>query len=341
MEKNPSILITGATGAIGFEILRQFKDKGAIEDVSVLVRDSKKNRKKLRVFPGLKIYCGDVTDLNSVKKAVKNKSVVIHLAALIPTVERNNKHLVDTVNIKGTENVIAAMEKKCPDAFLLYSSSVTVYGDRIKDPYIKVSDPLKGVEHDNYSRTKVIAEREIQSSRVRWSIFRLTAIMGIGNHKIDPLMFEMPLNTPMEFATVRDTARAFVHAIDHLDEIEGRIFNLSGGEVCRITFGDFLQRAFHCFGLGKLTFPKHAFAFQNFHCGYFDDADELEEILHFRSDTTESYFKRFCGSVTSIQRYATMPFAWFIKRYLLSLSEPYKAYKKQNRDRMNYYFGEQ
>lgn len=340
MTTAPQILITGATGAVGFEILRQLAEKGNLSNVSVLVRDTKKNRKKMTQFKGLKIHFGDITDLSATRNAVKKKDLIIHLAALIPTIEAKNIDLVNRVNIGGTDNIIKSMEQECPDAFLLFSSSVAIYGDRIKGPYIKVEDPPLGAEHDNYSKTKVAAEQLIRESKLRWSIFRLTAIMGIGNHKINPLMFEMPLETPMEFATVRDTARAFVHAIDHLSELEGQTFNLSGGEACRITFNDFLGRAFNLFGLGKLNFPKYAFAFQNFHCGYYDDANRLEEILKFRRDTTETYFQRFKKSVPQIQRIATLPFGWAVKRYLLSLSEPYKAYKKGEADKIKYFFGE-
>lgn len=332
------ILLTGASGAIGLEILKQFKAKGELDHLSVLVRDSRKNRKKMQAFPGLEVHYGDVTDVGSVMKAVKNKDIVIHLAALIPTVETNHQ-IVEHVNINGTKNVVEAMEKECPDAFLLFSSSVAIYGDRISDPYIQVGDPLKGAEHDHYAQTKVIAEKIIQKSSLTWSILRLTAIMGIGNHKINPLMFEMPLNTPMEIATVRDTARAFVHAVEKTDVLKGRIYNLSGGESCRILFSDFLTRAFNHFGLGKPNFPDHTFATQNFHCGYYKDADQLEEILAFRRDTIESYFERFRKSVPAIQRWVTRPFAWIVKLYLRTLSEPLRAYKTGDEEKIKYYFG--
>ena len=88
----------------------------------------------------------------------------------------------------GTENIVRSMEQECPDALLLFSSSIAIYGDRIKDPNIQISDPPKGLEQDNYSRTKVDAEDIIRSSKLNWSIFRLTVIMGdwkpqnFGNH---------------------------------------------------------------------------------------------------------------------------------------------------------------
>ena len=163
--------------------------------------------------------------------------------------------------------------------------------------------------------------------------------MGIGNHKISGIMFDVPLETPFEIATVRDTARAFVQSIDHREKLTGRIFNLGGGETCRLTYFDFLSRAFNAFGLGKINFPNYAFAKQNFHCGHYIDGDDLEAIIHFRSDDIESYFKRFDASVPRVQRFFTLPFAGIIKWFLLKLSSPYKAYKNGDQEKINFFFG--
>lgn len=334
------ILLTGATGAIGFEILNQLKTENALSGITVLARNTKKNHRKLQPFKGqISIIYGDVTDANAVLKAVKDQDIIIHLAAIIPTVEDLDHEYVNQINIGGTRNIVEAMKSTAPGAFLLYSSSVATYGDRLKNPIISVSDPLLGAEHDNYSRSKVEAEKIIQASGLHWSIFRLSAIMGIGNHRISEKMFEMPLETVMEIATVKDTARAFVRATDHQNELDQKIFNLSGGEYCRVNYGAFLTNAFNLFGLGQLNFPKHAFAFQNFHCGIYCDADDLEQILHFRKDTIESYFEEFKSSIPSWQSTITKPFAPLVKRYLLTLSKPYKAYKKGDRDRIHFYFG--
>jgi nucleoside-diphosphate-sugar epimerase len=336
-----NILITGATGAIGLEIIRQLEAKNMLDSITVLARDSKKNHRKLRHYSDrIKVIYGDVTNKEKVEEAVKNQDVIFHLAAVIPTIEDENKELIDNINTGGTRNVVEATNKFSPEAFLLFSSSVAIYGDRLKDPMIKVEDEPRGLDHDLYSNSKVEAEKLIRNSSLDWSIFRLTAIMGIGNHKVSGTMFEMPLDTPMEFATVRDTARAFVHSIDHLDDLRHKTYNLSGGEQCRIIFRDFITRAFHYFGMGKVNFPKYAFANQNFHCGYFSDADVLEDILKFRSDNVESYFERFRKSVPLIQRWLTIPFAWIVKRYLLTLSKPYKAYKSGDKKLINFYFGE-
>jgi nucleoside-diphosphate-sugar epimerase len=337
---NKKILITGTTGAVGSEVLKQLDTANKLGGVTVLVRDSKNTRKVLKPFRDkINVRYGDITNLAIVKEAVKNQDIVIHLAAIIPTVEDDNDELVKRVNVGGTENIVRSMEAGCPNALLLFSSSIAIYGDRIKDPDIRISDPPKGLDHDNYSRTKVDAETLIKSSKLNWSIFRLTAIMGIGNHKISGIMFNVPLETPFEIATVRDTARAFVNSIDHAEALTGRIFNLGGGEACRITYFDFLSRAFKAFGLGKINFPNYAFAKQNFHCGHYIDGDELEAIIHFRSDDIESYFKRFDASVPRIQRFFTLPFGGIVKWFLLKLSVPFNAYKKGDQEKINFFFG--
>jgi nucleoside-diphosphate-sugar epimerase len=333
------VLITGASGAIGLEAVRQFQAKGQLANISVFARDSKKNRKLFREFGDqLNVIYGDITDAEATKKAVNGHDLVIHLAALIPTVEDSNDAWVHQVNVGGTENVVRAMEELTPDALLLFSSSVAIYGDRLKDPYIKVGDPLMGQEYDNYSKTKVEAEEIIENSKLNWSIFRLSAIMGIGNHKLNKLMFEVPVDTPMEITTVRDTARAFVHAIEREDQLKHKTFNLGGGEKCRVTFGEFMERAFNAFGMGKFNFPRYTFAEKNFHCGYYADGDDLEEILKFRTDDMDSYFERFDASVPKVQRALTRPVAGPVKFFLAKISEPRKAYKRGDKKMMEYYF---
>ena len=340
MNRPKKILITGATGGIGIELLRQLKDRNQLEGISVLARDSKKNRKLLASYSDLiSIFWGDLMDKSSLVPACKNQDVVIHLAGLIPPAFHENDARSLKINVEGTRNVISVLEEHTPNAFLVFSSSVVVYGDRLETPEIKVGDPLDPEQYDQYGIAKIQTETDIQNSKLNWTILRLSAIMGIGNHKISGIIFHVPLDTPMEICTIRDTARAFVNAPDHLDQLNKRIFNLGGGQKCRISYQDFLTRAFKSFGMGKVNFPKYTFASMNFHCGYYMDGDDLEDILGFQSDTLETYFKRFHESVPPIQRFFTKPFAGIAKWYLRTLSEPYKAYKTGNKEELIRFFG--
>lgn len=336
---NKRILITGATGAIGGEALNQLYQKQEPSSISVFIRPSKKAQKLVKKYPGINVFYGTITNEDDVAKACVNQDYVIHLAAIIPPVADDKPKMAWAVNVVGTQNIVKGMETHSPDGFLLYSSSVAIYGDRNKNPDITISDELKPSMGDDYGVTKVEAEKIIRESSLSWSIYRLSAIMGIGNHKISKLMFHMPLDTVMEIATVRDTARAFINSIGKRDELEGKTFNLGGGKNCRITYIDFMTRAFDLYGMGKVDFPKYSFAKINFHCGNYMDGDLLENIVHFRTDTIDTFFERFGAAVPGIQRFFTKLVNKPVKMYLAKLSEPLHAHKKQDKELLERFFG--
>ncbi len=330
------LLLTGASGTVGLEVLRQLCQLKKY-DLTVLGNHSKRSRKNLPGFCNeAKIIYGDIANEKDVEEVCKDIDVVIHLAAVIPPKADEKTELAHLVNTVGTENLVKYLQKHSPNAFLIYSSSIAIYGDRINNPYIKVGDPLTPSVGDEYAKTKIAAEEIIQNSKLDWTILRLTAIMG--GHKVSNLMFHMPLNTPMEIATPQDTARAFVNAVEKRDELKGRIFNLSGGESCRISYQDFLDRSFQMFGLGKADFPPKTFAEKNFHCGYYADGDDLEEILHFRRDDLDTYFEREKHKIKFLKKVSATLFRKPVKLYLWLQSEPYWAYKKKDKKLMQRFF---
>lgn len=333
--KKKNILVTGASGTVGFEVLKQLLEKKCYH-VSVFDKKTKLSVAKLSPLKNqIDLIYGDITnpsDLNRIEKM----DVVIHLAAIIPPYADEHPELSKKVNTQGTQHLIQQLQKKSLQAFFMYSSSISVYGDRIDKPYIEVGDPLLPSEGDIYAETKIAAEHCVEQSDLDWTIFRLAAIMG--NHKISKLMFHQPLNTALEICTPQDTARAFVNAIDKQSELSKKIFNLGGGESCRISYQHFLERSFAIFGLGTLDFPKNAFADKNFHCGFYDDGDALEEVVHFRQDSLEDYFEMEAQKVSTFKKNAASVFKKPIKWFLLKKSEPYQAFRTQDAKQLHHYF---
>lgn len=336
MPSKLNILLTGASGTIGIEVLRQLVDNAAFK---LTVFDKKTNHSVKQFAPFKKrmiIIYGDICNEDDLDRIPDNMNVVIHLAAVIPPFADDYPLLTYNVNVTGTKRIIQMLESKSPAAFFLYSSSVSVYGDRVFSPEIRITDHLNPSDRDVYGRTKIEAEELIKNSHLDWSIFRLAAIMK--NHKISKLMFHMPLNTQLEICTPKDTANAFVAAIYKRDDLKGKVFNLGGGENCRISYKLFLEKSFKLFGLGKLNFPLNTFAQRNFHCGILKDGDVLEKILHFRNDTLKSYFRETELSISFITKIVSISLRFFIKKGLLNQSEPFKAIKTNNRELMNHFF---
>lgn len=328
-----NILLTGANGTIGYEILKQLIERGE-KNVDVLLRSNpgKKLQKLLDANSEVNVISGDLTKPASLQKIEKSYDCVMHLAGIIVPEADENEARTRTINIGGTENLIKRLEEVSPDAHFLFSSSVTVYGDRLKNPDIKVGEPLFTHKDDFYGQSKIDAEKIVEKSKLKTSIYRLSAIMGADNHKVSKVMFHVPLATQMEICTPEDTARAFVNSIDHLDKLENKIFNLGGGENCRITYQELLEKSFHIFGMGKLDFPNKTFAEKNFHCGNYIDGDDLENILSFRKDTMDSYFEAVKASVPMIQKVPTILLRRPIKFFLKRQSEPLKAWKTKSED---------
>lgn len=332
------ILLTGASGTVGIETLQHLVEHTDYE-ITVFDVKTQKAAKKLAPFRSrVEIVYGDICNREEVLKVTQNKDAAIHLAAIIPPLADTNPELAYRVNVKGTENLIYALEKNSPHCYLIFSSSISVYGDRMKNPEISINDILQPSPGDQYGETKVLCESLIQQSKLSWSIFRLAAIMG--NHKISKLMFHMPLETPMEICTPQDTGRAFVKAIEHQKKLEKQIFNLGGGEDCVILYKSFLDKMFAEFGLGEADFPKKAFAEKNFHCGILKDGNDLDNILDFRQQNLKDYFEIVRQKIHPLQKKFTFIFRIIIKKWLLSQSEPYQAHKKGNLKKMNHFFNQ-
>lgn len=330
-----TILLTGASGTVGLEVLKQLIDKKKY-NVTVFDKETKDSRAKLLPYKDqVNLIFGDISVLTDLD-AIKNIDVTIHLAAIIPPVADDFPELARKVNLIGTQNLIQQLEKHSPNAFMMYSSSISVYGDRILNPFINVGDAIQPSEGDYYAVTKIAAEECLQNSQLDYTIFRLAAIMG--NHKISKLMFHQPLDTALEIATPRDTARAFVNGIEKQHVLSKRIFNLGGGETCRASYKEFLERSFTIFGLGQMNFPKNSFAQKNFHCGYYADGDVLEQIVHFRQDSLEDYFIMEEAKISPVRKLVTSLLRDPIKWFLHKKSEPYQAFKEQDIAKMKHYF---
>lgn len=333
-----TVLVTGATGAIGKEVIKHLVALNNYQ-VYALVRSSKQVKSRIGKYAHkINLIYGDITKPKSLDKIPAGMDHVIHLAALIPPVADKKPELAQQINVRGTSNLIEHLEKKSPHAFFQFSSSISVYGDRIENPNIKVDDELKSSDYDEYGQSKIDTEKLIQKSKLKWVIYRLSGILDPELNAPDPLMFHMPLNTHFEMCTTRDCGRAFVNALEKADLLSGRVFNLAGGETCRATFDEFLSSAFQVSGLGKLDFPKQAFAEKNFHCGYYVDGAELEHILHFQQDSKEDYFNLMKQALPKWQILAAKLFAPIIKWFMLQSSDPWKAWKKKDPEGMKRFF---
>lgn len=334
------VLITGVAGSIGRYLLKEIQRDPTIEPV-LFDKNKKFLRRMKRIFH-YETYVGDIRCIEDIKRATNNIDVVIHLLSIIPPLADEFPDLTYDVNVNGTRNLIDSLKEYSPDSFILYTSSISVYGDRLTNYNITINDKIEPSYMDYYGHTKVIAEELISHSGLNYSIFRLTGIMGVDTGKRGvkgSIMFHMPLSTRIEIATTRDTGYALYQSLFHRETISGRIFNLGGGNKCRIIYRDLLDLQFSAYGIKLSDLPNMSFATCNFHCGYYEDSNVLEKIFHFQRDSIESYKKWAIHKAPWIVRGFIKIFYSVVIKSITNKSEPLRAYFSKNHKDLKRFFG--
>lgn len=119
------VFVTGATGFIGGEVVRQLCERG--DEVACLVRNPKKGA-ALREL-GCELVAGDLSDERAIRKGMEGCDAVIHAAAVYEVgIPASQRPAMKEANVGGTERVLsAALEAKIQR--VVYVSTVGVFGN--------------------------------------------------------------------------------------------------------------------------------------------------------------------------------------------------------------------
>lgn len=343
------VLLTGASGSMGSEAFKALI-KNEKYDIVLLLRP---NRRKKRYFKkyehqrGIKIVWGDLCNPDDVLRAVNDVDYILHPAALIPPAADRNPYHCSKINVDGTKNLISAIQKQPNNGEhirFVYVSSVAVYGDRLPSIHmVTVGDPLKPGIGDFYALTKMIAEREVIESGLKyWAVIRQTFI-AIPNAMslMDPIMFHQPVDTHIELITSGDAGYGLVQCIEAPDDFYGRVYNMSGGPSCRVVYRDYLERMMNIFGMGdyRKIMDRNWFALRNFHCCWYEDSHILNEYLGHWRHSLEDHYKQVAERTPEwMKRGARFLPSILIKAYLKRKAEPLKWIKNNEKEKIIAFF---
>ena len=146
-----NILITGASGYIGFNLIKTL-NKFTNYQLSALVREKNYHfNNKIK-----QIIIDDIRNISKYEDQIQGFDCIIHLAGVAHKKFRNKNDFID-VNTKATESLIKICLKNKINRFI-FISSVGVNGNKSIKPIIE-SD-LENPK-DLYSKSKLIAEKKI------------------------------------------------------------------------------------------------------------------------------------------------------------------------------------
>jgi len=212
-----NILITGATGKIGKMLSGELAAEGQYKIIALLIDDDRSQTDE-----GIKVCRGDLSDLASLRNALKDIGPIdtaLHLAAV--THARSKSEYYNS-NFEGTKNLLKVGEELGIKRIIFISSRAACAGG------------------GDYAESKLAAENEIKKSKLNWLILSLGEVYSINgkdeinrlykminNHYFIPVIGKGQYKLAPVY--VEDAAEAVINAVKR-NNLSGKRYIICGPE---------------------------------------------------------------------------------------------------------------
>ena len=234
------ILVTGATGFVGAEILRRASRRGW--RVRGLARHPER-AEALSRLPHVELFRGDVARPDELDEALEGVDTVLHLVGIIVETRRQS---FEDVHVAGTRDVIEAA-RRAGVARFIHMSALGVEA---------------GHDASQYFRTKWEAERIVRDSGLAATIFRPSLVFGRDDdffNRFASMIRWSPVvllpgggKTRFQPVWVGDVAECFLQATRMEREAEP-VYDVAGPEV--MTLREIASTMMRVMGHQRLILP--------------------------------------------------------------------------------------
>ncbi len=249
-------LVTGATGLLGSHIVEQLVSRG--RPVRALVRRTSDT--SWLEAQGVELAYGDVTDAESLRKAMQGVDCVYHSAARVGDWGPWDEFV--QISIDGTRNVLDVV-CELGTRRLIHISSLSAYGHPNQEgQVVDESAPLGVNVHkwSYYTRAKVEAEKMVMDyynrHKIPVTVIRPSWMYGPRDRATLPRMARMirtgkiklvgPGDNKLNVTYAGNVAEACVLAADRPESI-GEVYAVcSDGEITQKQFVDLLAKELGC-----------------------------------------------------------------------------------------------
>jgi uncharacterized protein YbjT (DUF2867 family) len=222
------ILVTGGTGFIGPRVVHALRERD--RPVRALVRDPGGRSATTLAAWGAELVQGDMTDRESLRRAVEGSEAVVHLVAI----RQGSGEQFRRVMEDGTRELVAAAKEAGVKRFVLMSALGTSEETKDLVPYYHAKWEEEqtvggsGLEHVIFRPSFVFARDGgiLPTFRRLARLSPVTPIIGSGEQRIQPIWIE-------------DLAAYFAQSVDKA-EAANRTFELGGPDA--VSWNEFWAR---------------------------------------------------------------------------------------------------
>jgi nucleoside-diphosphate-sugar epimerase len=233
---------------------------------------------------GIEVVKGDITDPTLVERAVQGAGAVLHLAALLPPASERNRERTFAINVQGTASIIKAMETHAGDAVLVFSSSVSTYGNTTADsPPIRVTHSQTPL--DIYAESKIAGEQLLGKTALGTVVLRIAGI-AVPELQEPPAVWPFTAAQRLEMVHRDDVVTALYKALV-TPAARGKILNVAGGPTWQLTGQQYIADQYEILGV-PLEMASFRSADQPGWVDWYDTAAS-QQLLAYQQHTYTSY----------------------------------------------------
>lgn len=219
-------LVTGATGFVGSHVVRKLLALG--EPVRVLIRRT--SPMKLIVGLEVEVVTGDLTDRESVRRAVTGCRRIYHVAADYRLWAPDHREIY-RANVQGTQNVLEAALAAGVERIVTTSTVGALAPSHNGEPTTEDSPATLGEMIGHYKRSKFLAEAQVlAAARAGLPVVIVNPSTPVGERDLKPTPTGQMI---VDFLNGRMPAyvETGLNLIDVEDVAEGHLLAMEKGRV--------------------------------------------------------------------------------------------------------------
>ncbi len=266
------IIVTGGTGLVGSHLLLELLKQD--KPVRALIREKSTPSKVMttwkhflpnpeKMLGNIEWYPGDITDIVTLRDALKDVDHVYHCAAKV-SLDGTKRRDMFEANVIGTRNIVNACIQNNVKK-LVHVSSIAAVGKSVNENSVSEADGWPVKSKSIYTRTKTLSELEVWrgiSEGLSAVIVNPSVIIGPGNWEESSSRFFDMVYKGLKYYTLGETGFVDVNDVVAImielmnSDISGERFILSSDNLSIKTFFEKIANA-----LGVEVPSRHATPF--------------------------------------------------------------------------------